>query len=231
MANLDVKKKLSVAVAAAEEKQALDLRILELDAAESGLTDYFLVMSGSNIRQMQTLADEIELQLKRQFGDYANSVEGYRQGEWILLDYVDFVVHIFSEEKRAFYDIERLRKSAHQVSPDELRAALTKKTAAVREQAAGGGSASGKAASKTAVGKKTAGSRKVTGMPLGAKSSGAKGLAKKSVSVKAGPAKAAGKKAPGAKPVGKKKATGAQSRAVVRGKSKLKPTPKARKRS
>lgn len=247
MAKLEVRKKLAVAVAAAEEKQAVDLRILELDPSESGLTDYFLVMSGTNSRQMQTLADEIELQLKRQFGDYANSREGYRQGEWILLDYVDFVVHIFSEEKRAFYDIERLRKSAHVVSPDELRAALVEKTARVRQKAAAGGSeAAGidtvgtetvgkKAVGSNSVGKKTAGSRTVSGMPLGAKSVGSKGLGKKSAPAKAVGKKSSGGKTAGRKPVGKKKAVGksggVQSKPVVRGKNKLKATPKSTPKS
>lgn len=149
---------LAAAVAAAESKQAVDLRILELDAAESSLTDYFLVMSGTNSRQIQTLADEIELRLKREFGEYANSREGYRQAEWILLDYVDFVVHIFSEEKRAYYGLERLRKSARVVSAE-----------AVREEAVGK-----KAVSKKAVGAKAVGAKPVGAKPVRKKSAGRK---------------------------------------------------------
>lgn len=139
MANLETKSKLrtkellAAAVEAAEEKKGENLRILELDPAESGLTDYFLVASGTNPRQVQAIADEVEFRLKQEFGEYANSREGYKQAEWILLDYVDFVVHVFSEEKRAFYDIERLRKSAHTMTPDDLRRALVEKTASVRE--------------------------------------------------------------------------------------------------
>src|ERR1700679_155928 len=102
----------AAAAAACEEKKAEDLRILELDAVDAGFTDFFLIASGTNERQTQTIADEVELRMKREFGTYPNSVEGKRQGEWILLDYVDFVVHIFLAERRAFYDIERLRKSA-----------------------------------------------------------------------------------------------------------------------
>jgi len=167
MANLETKSKLrtkellAAAVGAAEEKKAENLRILELDPAESGLTDYFLVASGSNPRQVQAIADEVEFQLKQQFGEYANSREGYKQAEWILLDYVDFVVHVFSEEKRAFYDIERLRKSAHTMTPDDLRRALVEKTATMRESAA-----DAPAAGKKLVGKKHAGT--------GAKKSGGK---------------------------------------------------------
>ena len=126
---------LAAAVAAAQDKQAVDLRVLELDPAESSLTDFFLVMSGTNTRQIQTLADEIELRMKRDFGQLPNSREGYRQAEWILLDYVDFVVHIFSEEKRAYYGLERLRKSAVSRDPASVRAAQRVSKPAVSESA------------------------------------------------------------------------------------------------
>src|SRR5208283_2789810 len=92
--------------------------------------------SALNDRQAQAIADEIEFILKRDYGVYANSVEGRRQGDWILLDYVDFVVHVFLAERRAFYDIERLRKSARPLSPAEfdaeLKSALAAKTRASR---------------------------------------------------------------------------------------------------
>ena len=124
------------AAAACESKKAQDTRILELDPVDSGLADFFLVTSASNDRQAVAIADEVELQLKRNFGAYPNSVEGRRQGDWILLDYVDFVVHVFLAERRAFYDIERLRKSARPLTPAEfdaeLTSALTKKTQAAR---------------------------------------------------------------------------------------------------
>jgi ribosome-associated protein len=126
----------AAAAAACEEKKAEDIRILELDAVDAGFTDFFLITSGTNQRQTQTIADEVELRLKREFGTYPNSVEGKRQGEWILLDYVDFVVHIFLAEKRAFYDIERLRKSARHVDAVELQKALKKKTASTRKRVA-----------------------------------------------------------------------------------------------
>jgi ribosome-associated protein len=126
----------AAAAAACEEKKAEDLRILELDAVDAGFTDFFLIASGTNERQTQAIADEVELRMKREFGTYPNSVEGKRQGEWILLDYVDFVVHIFLAEKRAFYDIERLRKSARHVDAVELQKALKKKTASTRKRVA-----------------------------------------------------------------------------------------------
>jgi ribosome-associated protein len=126
----------AAAAAACEEKKAEDIRILELDAIDAGFTDFFLIASGTNERQTQTIADEVELRMKREFGTYPNSVEGKRQGEWILLDYVDFVVHVFLAEKRAFYDIERLRKSARHVDAVELQKALKKKTASTRKRVA-----------------------------------------------------------------------------------------------
>jgi ribosome-associated protein len=126
----------AAAAAACDEKKAEDTRILELDAVDAGFTDFFLITSGTNERQTQTIADEVELRMKREFGTYPNSVEGKRQGEWILLDYVDFVVHIFLAEKRAFYDIERLRKSARHVDAVELQKALRKKTASTRKRLA-----------------------------------------------------------------------------------------------
>lgn len=114
------RKLLKTAIAAAEDKKAQDSLILELDVADSSLADYFLITSATNARQAVAIADEIELRLKREHGVYANSVEGRRQGEWILLDYVDFVVHIFLTERRAFYDIERLRKSAQKLRPESF---------------------------------------------------------------------------------------------------------------
>jgi ribosome-associated protein len=128
------------AAAVCEDKKGQDTRILELDPIDSGLSDYFLVTSASNDRQAVAIADEIELRLKREFGVYANSVEGRRKGEWILLDYVDFVVHVFLAERRAFYDIERLRKSARPLTPPEfdaeLKIALAEKTRALRTKSA-----------------------------------------------------------------------------------------------
>jgi ribosome-associated protein len=126
------------AAAVCEEKKGQHTRILELDPVDSGLSDFFLVTSASNQRQAVAIADEIELRLKHNFGAYPNSVEGRRNGEWILLDYVDFVIHVFLDEKRAFYDIERLRKSARPLTPAEfdaeLTTALAEKTRAVRSK-------------------------------------------------------------------------------------------------
>jgi ribosome-associated protein len=124
------------AAQACEDKKGEETRILELDPIDAGLSDFFLITSASNDRQAIAIADEIEHRLKKEFGVFPNSVEGRRQGEWILLDYVDFVVHVFRTERRAFYDIERLRKSARPLTPaefdTELKAALAAKTLAAR---------------------------------------------------------------------------------------------------
>ena len=126
------------AAAACDDKKGCNTRILELDPIDSGLADFFLVTSASNDRQAVAIADEIELRLKRNFGVLPNSVEGRRVGEWILLDYVDFVVHVFLAERREFYDIERLRKSARPLTPaefeTELKHALADRTRAARSR-------------------------------------------------------------------------------------------------
>jgi ribosome-associated protein len=127
------------AAKACEDKKGEDTRILELDPIDAGLSDFFLVTSATNDRQCVAIADEIEHRLKKEFGVMPNSVEGRRPGNWILLDYVDFVVHVFLAERRSFYDIERLRKSARPLTPAEfdaeLKVELSAKTRAVRTKA------------------------------------------------------------------------------------------------
>lgn len=147
------------AAAACESKKGEDTRILELDPIDAGLSDFFLVTSATNDRQAIAIADEVEHRLKKEFGAVPNSVEGRRQGHWILLDYVDFVVHVFLSERRAFYDIERLRKSARPLTPAEfdaeLKTALAAKTRAVRTKASAKAKpAAVKAAPKTVTKKK-----------------------------------------------------------------------------
>ena len=135
MASTETRTMVLAAAAACDEKKGEDTKVLELDATDSGFTDFFLLTSGTNEKQTQAIADAIELSLKRGFATYPNSVEGRKLGEWILMDYVDFVVHIFLKEKRAYYDIERLRKSARHIDVAELKAALTEKTLAARKKA------------------------------------------------------------------------------------------------
>jgi ribosome-associated protein len=162
MPSIESNQLLLAAAAACEDKKAEDIRILALDPAESGLTDYFLICNGTNDRQNVAITDEIELRLKREFGVYPNSVEGRRQGEWILMDYVDFIVHVFSAEKRAFYGLERLRKTATTISVADLNAEVSARITATRAKApkkaasAKAGAAKGPALKKAATAKKAA---------------------------------------------------------------------------
>jgi ribosome-associated protein len=199
-----------------EEKKGEETRILELDPIDSGLSDFFLVTSASNDRQAIAIADEIEHRLKKEFGIFPNSVEGRRKGEWILLDYVDFVVHVFLTERRAFYDIERLRKSARPFSPAEfdaeLKAALAKKTVAARKKAS--------AKAKPAAAKAAPVTRKTAAKKAPAKKAVARPAAKKAAA-KAKPLAAK------AKPVAKKVA--AKTRAAVKPASAPKPNKAAKK--
>lgn len=171
-----------------EDKKGQDTRILELDPIDSGLADFFLITSATNDRQAVAISDEIELRLKRDFGVYAHSVEGRQRGEWILLDYIDFVVHVFLAERRAFYDIERLRKSARPLTTAEFDAELTAALAA-RTRAARG---------KTEK-KPTTAPKKASGKSAPAKPA-AKKAVKKSAAKKPAAKPAAKKSAPKAKP-------------------------------
>ena len=136
MASTEVNQMLAAAVAGCEEKQAEDIRILALDPTESGLADYFLICNGTNDRQNVAITDGIEMSLKRDFGTYPQAVEGRRNGDWILMDYVDFIVHVFSPEKRAFYGLERLRKSATGLSVEDLNAEIKAAITAGRKSVA-----------------------------------------------------------------------------------------------
>src|SRR5262252_3453525 len=120
MKKTELKKQVSAAIQACQEKQAEELSILEMEKGSGAFTDYFVLCSGTNPRQVQAIADEVELRLKKA-GLRPAHVEGYNQAEWVLIDYVDFVVHIFSEKARKFYDLERLWKSAKRLEPGDLR--------------------------------------------------------------------------------------------------------------
>lgn len=129
----ETRRQVSEAIAACQEKKAEEITILELEKNSGAFTDYFVVCSGTNPRQIQAIADEVELRLKRA-GIYPAHTEGYRQAEWVLLDYVDFVVHVFAEKARRYYELERLWKSAKRLEPADLKAApkrIAKKRSAV----------------------------------------------------------------------------------------------------
>ena len=101
------------AVHAAQEKQAKDIRVLDLRGV-TDFADYFVLASGTNTRQIQAIVDEVESQLKK-LGERPSSIEGYDNAEWVLMDYGDYLVHIFSEKARAYYDLERLWRDAKQL--------------------------------------------------------------------------------------------------------------------
>jgi ribosome-associated protein len=105
---------------AAWEKKALDLTVLDLRDIAS-FTDFFVIATGTNKRQVQAISDEVVDQLKRH-GTRAARVEGYQTAEWILVDYGDFVVHVFDDKARRFYDLERLWRESKRidVSPEQL---------------------------------------------------------------------------------------------------------------
>src|ERR1700675_1973497 len=122
------KAQVSAAIQACLEKKAEELTVLEMEKGSGAFTDYFVLCSGTNPRQVQAIADEVELRLKAA-GLYPAHVEGYKQAEWILVDYVDFVVHVFAEKARKFYDLERLWKTAKRLEPSELKAKTPAKAA------------------------------------------------------------------------------------------------------
>jgi ribosome-associated protein len=112
-------KSIELAVRAAEDKQALDITVLDLKKA-SGFTDYFVICTGKNARQIRAIADGITDALAGA-GSKPAHVEGYERSEWVLVDYFDFIIHVFSPETRAFYGLERLWGNAEQVAVPPAR--------------------------------------------------------------------------------------------------------------
>jgi ribosome-associated protein len=109
-----------IAARAAESKKALEVRVLDLRDISS-FTNNFVVCSGTNTRQIQAIADEVEAQL-RKHGERPLGIEGYDKADWVLADYGDFVVHIFSQQAREFYDLERLWRNAREIEvPSEVQ--------------------------------------------------------------------------------------------------------------
>jgi ribosome-associated protein len=164
----DIKQQVLIALQAAKNKKAEDITVLQLGKESSAFTDYFLICSGNNPRQVQAIADEVDKDLSRE-GFEPNHREGFDQAEWVLLDYVDFVVHIFSRKSRGFYDLERLWKSAKQVDESHLKARAPTKAPAK--------TAAKKPAKQKVAAKKTAAKR--TRKPAAAKRTGIKAAAKK----------------------------------------------------
>jgi len=106
------------AVRAAESKKATDILALDLTGVTS-FADYFVICTGANPRQVQAIAEEVRLQLKRRSGELPISVEGFEQAEWVLADYGDLLVHIFSPKAREYYGLERLWRGAKPLETSE----------------------------------------------------------------------------------------------------------------
>src|SRR5207245_8876142 len=117
----DLKRQVSEVISACQEKRAEEMTVLGQEKAAGAVTDCLVVCSGTNPRQIQAIADEVEERLRKADLRPAH-VEGYKKAEWVLLDYVDFVVHVFSEKARKYYDLERLWKSAKRLDLAELAA-------------------------------------------------------------------------------------------------------------
>src|ERR1035441_9887165 len=130
----ELKAQVAIAVRACQGKKAADISILRLDEQASGFTDYFVVCSGANPRQVQAIADEVDEKLSA-IGVEPSHREGYNQAGWVLLDYVDFVVHIFSESARKFYDLERLWKTATRLQLADLEKPAPKKAVVAAKRA------------------------------------------------------------------------------------------------
>jgi ribosome-associated protein len=132
--SLDIRQQVAQAVKAIESKKGEDIVILEMDRNSGAFTDYFLLCTGTNPRQIQAIADDVQRQLQ-EADQRPNSVEGYNQAEWVLVDYVHFVLHVFSERARKFYDLERLWKSAKRLTPGDLAAKRAVAKRAVKKKA------------------------------------------------------------------------------------------------
>lgn len=116
----DIDAEVRLALVCASEKKAFDLVALDLREVAT-FTEFFIIASGANQRQVQAIADEIEEKLKKELKSRPVRTEGYSTAEWVLMDYGDFIVHIFEKNAREFYDLERLWRDAIRVTlPAEL---------------------------------------------------------------------------------------------------------------
>ena len=107
-----------IAIAALEEKKATDIRVIDISEV-SVLADYFIIANGTNRTQIQALSDEVSEKMEKA-GATLKQVEGYDNASWILLDFGDVIVHIFGQEDRLLYDLERIWRDGKQMDPDQL---------------------------------------------------------------------------------------------------------------
>lgn len=133
-------KALKLALRAVDSKKAVDIVVLDISKVAS-FADYFVVCTGESTRQIQAIVDEVEDLLKKN-GYRASHIEGYRNCEWVLMDYLDFVVHVFSKTARAYYDLERLWRDGRRMDVARLLEPVSRKKPASRKAAPKRGSAS-----------------------------------------------------------------------------------------
>ena len=107
-----------IAIAALEEKKATEIRVIDISEV-SVLADYFIIANGSNRPQMQAMSDEVSKKMEKA-GAVLKQVEGYDNASWILMDFGDVIVHIFGEQDRLLYDLERIWRDGKQMDPDQL---------------------------------------------------------------------------------------------------------------
>jgi ribosome-associated protein len=115
---MDSRELAKIAIAALEEKKGEDIRIIDISEV-SVIADYFIIASGSNINQVQALADNVQEKLYKA-GAKERQIEGYNTGSWILLDFNDVIIHVFSQEDRLFYDLERIWRDGKTISVKEF---------------------------------------------------------------------------------------------------------------
>jgi ribosome-associated protein len=116
----DLDAEVQLALRCASDKKASNIVVLDLRDIAS-FAEFFIICSGANQRQVQAVCDEIGEQLKKQLSVRAVRIEGYKTGEWVLIDYGDFIVHVFDKDAREFYDLERLWRDARRVElPSDL---------------------------------------------------------------------------------------------------------------
>ncbi len=119
MADLSVSKKMaSMAVDALEDRKGEDVKVLDISEI-STLADYFIIAGGTNINQVQAMADNVQEVLGRA-GHMTKNVEGYESGNWILLDFGDIIIHVFDNENRLFYDLERIWRDGKVIDKEDL---------------------------------------------------------------------------------------------------------------
>ena len=118
MAEKNAKEMVKTAVAALQDKKGEDIRVIDISGV-TVIADYFIIADGNNKNQVQAMVDNVQEELFKA-GYEMKQMEGYREGNWILLDFGDIIIHIFDKENRLFYDLERIWKDGKEVSIEEL---------------------------------------------------------------------------------------------------------------